>query len=450
MPLTSGTKSPVWCRVLPAGFAWAISMILLAPIAWSQQYTTLPVDEAAKGLRLKAAQFAKTRAGNSADLNNYITTYALPKMTDSRPQGLSELSKLRYELFRDFVLAAEPGVQKLLTELLMTEMQKIAGNSGGQFHPSVRYNAVLIIGQLDSTYADDRTQRPAVPLPAANQLLTNLVKQGVADGKVPAHLVVGALVGLERHAGVIGSLPAANQAATIDALTSLIVAKELPLEVSSSVEQYMRLMAARGLAATKSLGNANKLHESLFGLINDEGVKLNIRCQVAELLPAMAEAYKNATGLDERQLTQGLLQLASDVCVDERQRAKDYEQKTLRGFTNFNTSDVELPDPYQVRRTVLRLRGVMAALRTVGPAIKDAGMKQSIDDVQKQIATTLQQAEDKGVLPLNLAKQVQTMAGQVESVANQAGVEAAEPAPAEEEEDEEEVPAAPSLQPDQP
>src|SRR5688572_5937254 len=85
-------------RGVPTGFALAMVLLLLTPAAWSQQYTSLPVDEAAKGLRLKAIQYAKTRAGNSADLNSYITTYALPKMTDSGPQGLAELSKLRYEL----------------------------------------------------------------------------------------------------------------------------------------------------------------------------------------------------------------------------------------------------------------------------------------------------------------------------------------------------------------
>src|SRR5690606_31118018 len=125
---------------------------------------------------------------------------------------------------------------------------------------------------------------------------------------------------------------------------------------SSSVEQYMRLMAARGLAATKSLGTANKHHEALFHLINNEDVKLNTRCQAAKLLANLSEPYKTATGLDERQVTQSLLQLTSDVAASERQRALDYEKKTIRGFDVGASSEVPLPDPYQVRRTVMRLR----------------------------------------------------------------------------------------------
>lgn len=417
--------------------------LFIAP-AGAQQYTSLEIDESAKNLKYKAQQFAKSGAGAEADFKAYINTYAIPKLTDSRPQGLAELGKLRYEVFRDFVLAADSTRQAELTKSLQDSMQKVVLNNGGPFHPAVRYNAIIVIGLLDSTYSDGR-ERAAVPLPAANEFLTNVVKQGVADGKAPAFLVVGALVGLERHASVVASLPAANQKATLDALISVIEAKELPLEVSSSVEQWMRLIAARGIAATKSLGEGNRYHQALFSLINNEQAKLNIRCQAAELLAGLSTAYQSANGIDERQLAQSLLQLASDVAADERQKALDYEKKTIRGGLNtYETSEVKLPDPYQVRRTVLRLRGTLAALKAARPAVKNAEMQTTLGDVEKELATVLAIAEDKDVIAINLARDVKKMANRVETIAGQAGIEAVEPV--EEEDEEEEVAGAPTIQ----
>jgi hypothetical protein len=252
-------------------------------------------------------------------------------------------------------------------------------------------------------------------------------------------------VGLERHAAVLGSLPAANQKATIDALISVVETKELPMEVSSSVEQWMRLMAARGIAATKSLGEGNRHHQALFSLINNEEVKLNIRCQAAELLSGMTAAYQAASGIDEQKLTQSLLQLASDVAADERQKALDYEKLTIRGGANsYDTSEVELPDPYQVRRTVLRLRGTLGALKAAKSAVKNAEMQTTLADVEKEMTTVLELAETKDVIAINLARDVKKMANQVEAIASEVGVEAVEPAA--EEEDEEEVAGAPTIQ----
>lgn len=418
----------------------ALMWALLASPAVAQQYVSKQVDEAARNVRYRAQQYAKSGSGGDEEYKRYIDNYAIPKLTDARPQGLAELGKLRYELFRDFIVGAAPSVQQDLTRKLMSEMQKVVLNNGGPFHPSVRYNAILIIGMLDTTYPDGR-ERTSVVLPAANEFLTNVVKEGLAGGKAPAPLVVGALVGLERHASVLGSLTAANQKATIDALVSIIETEDLPLEVSSSVEQWIRLMAARGLAATKSLGEGNRHHQALLKVINNDQLKLNIRCQAAEMLTELAPAYQNANGIDEKQLTQAMLQLASDVAADERQKAIDYRRKVVRGGvgSSYDTGEVQLPDPYQIRRTVLRLRGVLGAMRSARPAVKDEAMQQVLTDIERHLATTLQVAENKEVIALNLADEVMKMSSQVETIAARVGVEAAEPLPEDDEEEEEEV-----------
>lgn len=409
-------------------------LLLGGPLASAQNYDSKPIEESARLLRYKAQQFAKFRQGESADFTRYMTRYVLPKLADPSPQGLGELAKTRYELFRDFVYPSEPQIQQQLTRVLLLEMGKLAQNEGGNFHPSVRYNAAIVLGMLDATYADDRTRTPAVPLPAANELLTKLAQQGNAGGDIPATLVIGALVGLERHASLLGSLPPANRAATVAALQAIATNDDLSLDVANSVKLHVRYMACRALAATQNLGDGNKNHSAIFSLITHEDMKLNNRARSAELLRSFRTAYGQASDLDQRRITRDLLQLASDIAADENQRALDYERRSLRGGgggAGLNY-DINLPDEYQVRRIVLRMRALTAALEAVKPAIKDAELAQALEGVSQSIHKVRNIAEDKNVIELNLAAAMKTMARDVEAIAGRIGVEAAEPTELEE------------------
>src|SRR5690606_38132567 len=157
-----------------ATMSFAVLLVgMIGVSAQAQSYDAKPIDESARLLRYKAQQFARLKQGDSKDFGRFMTQYVLAKLTDPSPQGLGELAKTRYELFRDFVLPSEAQVQKQLTQVLLAEMGKLANNTGGNFHLSVRYNAVIIIGMLDATYPD-ASRRPAVPLPAANEFLTQL------------------------------------------------------------------------------------------------------------------------------------------------------------------------------------------------------------------------------------------------------------------------------------
>lgn len=430
---------PIYRFLLVPTLLFALTLCAM-PELCAQQYDGKPFDASAKSDRFKAQRYAKTKTGEVAAYQNYIK-YHLYKMTDPSPEGLAELADLRYSLFRDFVRPAEASVQKQLTNVLLSEMQKVAGNQGGNYHPSVRYNAILIIGMLDEVYADDRSQTPAKPLPAANELLTKIAADAVGDGALPPPLVVAGLVGLERHAGSLSELPQANQKATVEALKNIVVAKELSLDVTKSVEQWVKIMAARALVATKSLGTNNDIHQALVKLIGNPDYKLSNRAQVAGMLGSLSEAYTSAQGLDEKAISKVLMQLASDIAADEKQRAQKKQDDVVnrRGnFNRFSRIDADIPDEYQVRRIVMRLRGLNSALTSVMPAIKDANQKKVLEDIQKVVNPVRLEAEDtKQLVILELTRNVKTMANQIDAITSAVGIEAAEPTDIEEEEAEE-------------
>lgn len=424
-----------WGSSLVIGIACVA--LLVAESAWGQrQYESLPVDDSMSRYGLSARRYARSPTADAAErqrFGQYVLNYYLPLMTQPDTKSLSELAKNRYDFFRGYIWAADPAVQQLLTPEVMKIMQRVA--TGNQFHPAVRYNAVLIIGMLDAKYSDGGS--PPEPYPPANTLLTAIVKQGIENRAAPAPLVVGALVGLERHAKVLGSLPSANQTETRAALLAVLQKDELPQEMAASVEQWIKIMAARGLAATGSLGDANEVHDALVAMLANDAMRLDNRVRLAALMGGFKPAYEAGPTIDGRKATEAVLKLASDIAADEKQRATKYEETMLRGggvgAMDYGF-DLDVPDEYQVRRIVKRLRGLRTAVNAVQPAISDEQLSALLNQITAAINPVIATAQNKNVIELNLAGDVKVMADQVIAAAESLGVEAAEP-PAEGEED---------------
>lgn len=427
----------------------AASLVAMAKA--DAQYATRPIDEQAKRLgATRAKSYARTGTGDAATqaaFAAYVEGYLLPLMTQSEPAALADMSKQRYDFMRSYLWGAAPPVQQLVTEATFKQMSDVIR---GQYHMAVRYNAMLMLGDLDAKYAT-RDTAPQ-PLPKANALLTNYVSRGIDEPRAPAALITGALIGLERHAKSLDTLPAENQAATVAALLKVLEKDEFPHDVSPSVAQWMRVIAARGLANTKSLGEGNKYHSAIVKALGDEQTRLNTRVRLAELLDQYKTAYASATGIDERATVQALLQLASDIAADENARAVKYENGTgpggrTPGYDTFNTG-TPMPSEYQVRRIVLRLLGLKKGIQAVKPAIKDPKLLAALDEVVKAVDPVISTASQRMVVELNLTRDVKQMAASVASTTASLGVEAVEAPPESDEEEAEaeleEAPAEPA------
>lgn len=417
----------------------AIALVVCSPQLAQAQFMADTVDkEAGRYGSLRAKNFAKRpNAAEREAFGKYIRDYEIPSMTQFDAIALADLGKSRYDFVRNYLWGADGSVQKLITPLVFNEMQKIVK---GKYHPAVRYNAMLMIGLLDGTYPNDRAEIPPKPLPSANEFLTRYVSAGIDTPRAPAPLLVGAIVGLERHARASAGLPAQNRAATMSALMAVLNKEEFPHDISRSVGQWMKVIAARGLASTGKLGDGNQIHDAFLKMLADEEMRLNTRARVAGLFEQLKPAYEAGPSIDERQTVKTLLQFASDVAADEKDRAEKYEETQLRGggadLRSFgaSNSDIEIPDEYQIRRLILRLRGVQTAIEAVQPAIKNEQLNGLLRQVSSAAKPVIVRAEGKGVVLLNLSDDVKTMADAVTTVSASLGVEAAEALPESEEE----------------
>ncbi len=139
----------------------------LSPLAVAQQYKPIPLritPAQANVLRPKVASILRQPGAPAADelttLDDFFTYY-YSAMTDPQPEQLALLSKSRKDLFQQFLNLPNGGApaHDHVLDFTVKAMKSIAK---GNYHPAARYNAALILGQLDKT--------PARRAPAARRL----------------------------------------------------------------------------------------------------------------------------------------------------------------------------------------------------------------------------------------------------------------------------------------
>ena len=300
----------------------------LATSTHAQQYKSLKpaiTERASNILRPKVTTALRKWDNPSADqkaINEYFGKYYFPAMTDLTPEGLGQLAEMREDLFRRFIHAASvKAAQDYLTALTLKAMTVIASDN---YHPAVRYNAVLILGQLDKEYSTRGTK--PVPLPEATAELLKLMESDELNGvKVPLMLKVGALVGLERHCR-FGLDPQYAERTTKAAL-AVIGQKELPPDTTADVYHWVQCQAARVLARQYEAGPTGEAHNAITGLVADTKLSLADRCSMAAILKEMD--YSAANGVDTAAAVAALGDLAKDVMKDESAHAREYREEIL-------------------------------------------------------------------------------------------------------------------------
>jgi len=410
----------------------ALALLNVAPVASAQDFMVDPIDEKARSAGLRSNQWVadpSAYAAGQADFNTYFQSYFFPAMTRSSASELTDLGKLRGELFKKYLWgSSNEELKRNLTALAYDWSLRVAANlqqmkpkavvANPPYHPAVRYNAVLVLGMLDEQYAIDGggNARPPRPLPAANTALTKIVERATTSNQFPPPVILGALIGLERHARYRDALPA-GAADKMTAALLTVVNQDKPIqELDPETYSWLRFRAASALARLGSLGPKNSVHDGLAKMIADSK-SIDDRCAAAALLGKLK--YEGAK-LDDAKGTDALFKLAHDVGVEEAKRAEDYEKmRAGGGGTNFASARSERMmmsdpdsdyDPYPRRQVLARLVQLRAGLRAVHPAVPKES-QQKIDAVLAAMKPAIDAASDvDNVIPLRVAEIVRIMA----------------------------------------
>jgi hypothetical protein len=432
-------RTAVWSVIFVAG---------LASIVSAQQYQADEVDDKLFKLGATIQGMAKDPAKYAASLdqfNDYFTKWYFPSMTRFGPEDLSKLGGLRYDIFNRFLWATQnEDLQNHLTELLMPAMKSIAAKP--IYHPAARYNAILVIGMLDRQYGIDSAsnKRPPKPLAEANDFLVKLINVGIQGNPVVTpSLVVGALIGLERHAQYHDSLtPAQIDAMTTAAIT--LATKDPPLaDVDGKVAEWIRIEAATVLAKLGTVGQNNRVHDALISVLADNKLSLDGRCEVAGLLGMVN--YKDAK-IDGKTATDKLLQLALDVGQAADKQAKAFQELSLGGGAGMSVSrdrggrggyggygggsgtSSEQHSEYD-RKTLLSQLGDLRKGLVVIKPLAPTDRAPAIDTVISAMQAVIDAAGNKDTTDLDVAEKVRKMFDAIQAAVKGGAATAAKPSP---------------------
>jgi uncharacterized membrane protein YgcG len=296
----------------------------LATAASAQRYKTLPVDKGTITW-MNFSSAARNPAGfgaAQADAEKYLKNYYFPSMTLYSAEALKNLGKSRETLFKLLPQVTNAGARDLITEIIFTYSRGLAR---GNFHPSVRYNAVLMLGDLDQQLASGGN--PPVPLAKATTELLDLIEQSQFNKiPVPESVKLGALVGLERHARY-GIDPALKDRLTKAMLT--VMASPTPEDVDKDVHDWIRSSAARVLANQYKEGPTKEIQAALTAVIGDRKMELDERCVTAGALAKIT--YPAGADIDGDATVNALGQLTYDVITEGAKLAEEYQKEALQG-----------------------------------------------------------------------------------------------------------------------
>jgi len=267
------------------------------------------------------------RSPVNENFDKWYNLFILPRMTryepiaDTVPNPLGQLSEWRYEFYQDLRIAAKNEVvHGRLNNLVFDYMSKVVKDN---YHPAVRYNAMLIIGDLNQRELVVSGGAKSLPV-AWHDKLEFIVGEVISPDQIDAVRVAG-LIGTKRHVELDslssgGSpIPQGVKSELASRLLQVVVAK-CPSDRSPGGHAWMQRQAIQILALLKSEDNQGAVTKELLAIISDEEQPLGLRCSTTAALVQLASP--EVLGQASNDLTTKFTQLAIAACEQEAIRLK--------------------------------------------------------------------------------------------------------------------------------
>jgi hypothetical protein len=204
----------------------------------------------------------------------FLEEIALPQL--ALEANRSTIEKVRKRM-REYLLA-DIANEKAADEAIkaaMTFMETLAGNDDAD--PVVRVNAMLLIGELQST--DRKPWQPA----------STVLARAVANADLPKAVRIAACVGLAKHVEATKGVAEEQQrmaAVAVPAITAILnePAKEPTSETMTAENDWM---AARCLSMLPQLGPLSPVNAAnVVRILNEDNRSINVRVRAATALAA--------------------------------------------------------------------------------------------------------------------------------------------------------------------
>ena len=255
-----------------------------------------------------------------ANFDNYYKLYAFMRLVDKK--HLENITEVRREFRRD-MRDAKPEAFEHLNNLAVRVLPSIIRNP--RFHPVSRYNATLILGDLDLKKA--RGGKAAIPLPKA---LPVLVGDILTNPRQIDAVRVAAMIGIKRHASTMREFNVAALAAgrglTIRSMLTLLTTVKAPAGRTPDGHAWMRRQACEVLGELGEVGPGGSIAKALVVVAAEKDSPLWLRCAAAHSLGRLKLNAENAADVKPSVVAKTLRDLAEDVCKAQLKRAASQRQ----------------------------------------------------------------------------------------------------------------------------
>jgi hypothetical protein len=196
-----------------------------------------------------------------------------------------------------YKLATDRNARNHLNALTLKTMTQIAA---GNYHPLARYNAMMLIAELNENDASEAPYKPALKL-----MLSAARAEKLLDS-----VRVAALIGIIRHVKSESGIDAADKAAVTSTLGQLVTDAKPPATRSREGHDWMRRRALEGLVAifAKEPGPppSGSFLTVLGNLLAEDDSTMELRAEAAEALlhvkiiaPAKFDSAKMAVNISQ-------------------------------------------------------------------------------------------------------------------------------------------------------
>jgi len=263
--------------------------------------------------------------GNEADIDRWYSHFfaSMTQLDESRTRlaDTNDLPAKRHMLHRDLRGAKNAEFHDYAVKRVLEIATKLV-NPRANFHPAVRYNAMLIVGDLNQHEAllVGSEAGPAEPLGAALDVMLEALDNPLHSDAVR----VAALIGILRHAELQAMMPAARRwpEGTRDRVNErvlkLAAARQPPPGRSQAGHDWMRRRAVEILSASASVGPGGSVARTLDEIVRDEQADLGLRCSAAAALGSME--YGQSAPFDPARAVRGIGMVTVDICRAELDR----------------------------------------------------------------------------------------------------------------------------------
>jgi hypothetical protein len=400
----------------------------------------------------------KPVSGNEAVFDNFFVRYVFARMTLLSEEELASLPSKRDRLFRDYIrppTTIEPKAHERLVDLTFRTMKDYVSKN---YHPAVRYNAMLIIGDLNSREASTSTVSPSPPEPLAPSARDFMLAEAVNPKQLDS-VRLAALLGLMRHMELNAQRPANLQIAKVtrDGITKqllpLALDKTVPSSRSPEGHAWLRGRVLEVLAAAAQAGPDDAITQAIAGIVADPQEPTSLRMIAATALGRLNLA--SSTTVNGTQLARNMADLLiaasrEQLAALDAEIAKEKERLRKQGYLGPGQAlpYVNPNDPIEMRKAermdlTQRILKYNAHLVTLGlrgadgnagvvSATKEGPARNYVTNLQKSIAdlvkvSDLQQANGRPAPIEEIAKELRAGIGRLEQIARTAGGPAVPP-----------------------